>query len=101
MAIKNPVTPSGIDSATFRFVVQCLNHYASAYPTFTSKCVIINTSGNTLSRPYLFTTGKYKNPLQLLYTSLSLAALWSRFPAMAGAQYRIYFLSTLETLKEN
>jgi hypothetical protein len=29
---KNPVTLSGIELATFRFVVQCLNHYATAYP---------------------------------------------------------------------
>jgi hypothetical protein len=29
---KNPVTPSGIELATFRFVAQCLNHYATTSP---------------------------------------------------------------------
>jgi hypothetical protein len=31
---KNPVTQSGIEPATFQFVVQCLNHYATACPNF-------------------------------------------------------------------
>jgi hypothetical protein len=30
--MKNPLTPSGIDLATFRFVAQCLNHCATARP---------------------------------------------------------------------
>ena len=29
---KIPMTPSGIESATCRFVAQCLNHYATARP---------------------------------------------------------------------
>jgi hypothetical protein len=29
---KNPITPSGIDPATFWFVAQCLNHCATACP---------------------------------------------------------------------
>jgi hypothetical protein len=31
---KNPVTPSGIEPATFRFVAQYLNHCATAVPIF-------------------------------------------------------------------
>jgi hypothetical protein len=34
---KNPVTPLGIEPATFRFVVQCLIHCATAYPKFSNK----------------------------------------------------------------
>jgi hypothetical protein len=29
---KNPVTPSGIETTTFRFVARCLNHCATACP---------------------------------------------------------------------
>ena len=30
MSMKNPVTPAGIEQATFRFVAQYLNHCATA-----------------------------------------------------------------------
>jgi len=32
MSKKDPVTPAGIEQATFRFVAQHLNHYATAVP---------------------------------------------------------------------
>ena len=38
MSMKNPVTPAGIEPATFRFIVQNLNDYANAV-RFCVKCV--------------------------------------------------------------
>ena len=35
---KIPVTPDGIEPATFRFVTQCLNHCATAIPHFRGVC---------------------------------------------------------------
>jgi len=32
MSLKNPLTPGGIEPATFRFVAQNLNHYDNAVP---------------------------------------------------------------------
>ena len=32
MSMKNPMTPAGINPATFRFVAQHLNHFATAVP---------------------------------------------------------------------
>jgi hypothetical protein len=34
MSLKNPVTPTGIDSVTVRLVAQLLNHYAAPGPNF-------------------------------------------------------------------
>jgi len=34
MSMKNPLTPAGIEPATFRFVVQRLNHCATAVPIY-------------------------------------------------------------------
>jgi hypothetical protein len=34
MSMKIPVTPSRIEPATFRFVAQHLNHYATTVPLF-------------------------------------------------------------------
>ena len=33
MSLKNPLTPAGIEQATFRFVAQHLNHCATLVPT--------------------------------------------------------------------
>jgi len=38
MSMKNPLTPSGIQPATFRFVAQHLNHCATAVPTH---CIVL------------------------------------------------------------
>jgi len=37
MSMKNPLTPAGIETATFRFVAQHLNDCATAVP-LTTKC---------------------------------------------------------------
>jgi len=34
MSMKNPLTPAGIEPATFRFIAQHLNHCATAVPIF-------------------------------------------------------------------
>ena len=42
MSMKNPMTPAGIEPATFRFVVQHLNHCATAVHL---QCTFGNTVG--------------------------------------------------------
>ena len=45
---KIPVTPSGIEPATFRFVAQHLNHCATAVPI----CVVVDTINESTTLPY-------------------------------------------------
>ena len=44
MSMKIPMTPVGIETATFRFVAQHLNHCATAVPGFTSTSTYILSS---------------------------------------------------------
>jgi hypothetical protein len=71
---KIPVTPSGIELATFRFVVQYLNHCATAVPTYVRSSIkIIEIKCSTLfpSR-------------QMFFSSLSI----SRFQQLNGIWQR-------------
>ena len=47
------MTPSGIEPATCRFVAQCLNHYATAYPNVDSigwNFCLTRKNGSTTTR---------------------------------------------------
>jgi len=48
MSMKNPLTPAGIEPATFRFVAQHLNHCATAVPKIQGK------GKDILARPWGF-----------------------------------------------
>jgi len=41
MSMKNPLTPAGIEPATFRFVAQHLTHCATAVPYKNTTCQLI------------------------------------------------------------
>jgi len=43
MSMKNPLTPAGIEPATFRFVAQHLNHSATAVPQAKQIYQYVNT----------------------------------------------------------
>jgi hypothetical protein len=45
---KNPVTPSGIEPATFRFVAQNLNHCATAIPFGNWQLVLLQNCSNNI-----------------------------------------------------
>ena len=45
MSMKNPLTPAGIEPATFRFVAQYLNHCATAVPR--SGFISVQNNGGT------------------------------------------------------
>jgi len=46
MSMKNPLTPAGIEPATFRFVAQNLNHCATAVPQNRPDIIIKNEIEN-------------------------------------------------------
>jgi len=53
MSMKNPLTPAGIEPATFRIVAQHLNHYATAVPKMKNYldimyCTHLNESTNRI-----------------------------------------------------
>jgi len=41
MSMKNPLTPAGIEPATFRFVAQHLNHCATAVLELENICYVL------------------------------------------------------------
>ena len=46
MSMKNPLTPAGIEPATFRFVAQHLNHCATAVPKYDNTTPITTMNNN-------------------------------------------------------
>jgi len=60
--MKNPMTPAGIEPATFRFVAQHLNHCATAVPQVLASyihdslfiCIQRNYDINSYSHSFLF-----------------------------------------------
>jgi hypothetical protein len=68
---KNPMTPSGIDPATFRFVPQCLNHCATACPIF------VGTYNNNNSR------SRWPRRLRRWFEAPRLMGLRVRIPPLA------------------
>ena len=45
MSMKSPLTLVGIEPATFRFVAQHINHYATAVPHRTERRLVNNVPG--------------------------------------------------------
>ena len=54
--MKNPLTPAGIELATFRFVAQHLNHCATAVPTDTPDTPVISDTPVILDTPVISVT---------------------------------------------
>ena len=55
MSMKNPLTPAGIEPATFRFVAQHLNHCATAVPAWLllSSVLLCNELPSLLSSQFI------------------------------------------------
>jgi len=61
--MKNPVTPAGIEPATFRFVAQHLNHCATAVPL----CIIWMLKSGRMITLMKFLMSS--NPVMLYYVT--------------------------------
>jgi len=70
MSMKNPPTPAGIEPATFRFVVQHLNHYATAVPLFSQKTSLICTLFSFFSFNFLCNLSVQPSVLQVRMNSV-------------------------------
>jgi hypothetical protein len=102
---KIPMTPSGIDPATLRFLAQCLNHYANAWPRivqyFGIKCssnitlVIGYNSDSSWTQNYSHATATFWNVKQFrrnaLYTVVPPYTLiqFSRFTAARKSIWKL------------
>ena len=62
--MKNPLTPAGIEPATFRFVAQHFNHCATAVPP---NILSVNTNNERMSRDKKLckSQDKYGGPAKL------------------------------------
>jgi len=83
MSMKNPLTPAGIEPATFRSVAQHLNHCATAAPTFIQHFFQVTSKGK---RPlenlyYLLTPWS-----RVLLEKLTGSQLVKKFPAFYGTR---------------
>ena len=58
---KIPMTPSGIEPATFRLVAQRLNHCATAVPLEYVECTIINVKQQMIELQMQYWTGKRRH----------------------------------------
>jgi len=60
--MKNPLTPAGIEPATYRFVAQHLNHCATAVPKYRTAAHPTLSQCRFLSRPLVLSYSVPTNP---------------------------------------
>ena len=67
MSMKNPLTPAGIETATFRFVAQYLNHSATAVPTRQHNKYLLEYIGYMYRPVNRSSSGLHRNKSQVLF----------------------------------